>query len=215
MAEIRDPGVIFDKNGNLYGVTTRGGVPCADSPISCGTVYKLSPQPDGSWIHTVIYALSGTEGELRDLELTFDAAGNLYGFTYVGNTNCCGVVFRLKPNSDGSWSEDILYAFTGGRDGGFPIGNLVFDAAGNLYGEASQGGAHGCGTIFKLTPSLDVPWSETVLHSFCASASDGRTPSGGLTMDAAGNLFGATFWGGGAASPPCPSKTFGCGTVSD
>lgn len=206
-------GVTFDENGNLYGVTVAGGVSCAGRTAGCGTAYKLTPQPDGSWNHSVIYAFSGTEGDIRGTELLFDTAGNLYGFGSVGNTNCCGVVFRLKPNSDGSWSEEILYAFKGGRDGNFPVGNLVFDKAGNLYGETAQGGNKDCGTVFKLTPNPSGSWSETVVHSFCASKSDGWAPNGGLTMDAYGNLFGVTVWGGGAAMPPCPTPQTGCGTV--
>jgi len=206
-------GVTFDKNGNLYGATVAGGVSCADPrPAGCGTVYKLTPQPDGTWEHKVIYAFSGTEGIITGTELIFDRAGNLYGFSSAGNANCCGVVFSLKPDSDGSWSEEILYAFKGGRDGNFPVGNLVFDQAGNLYGETGQGGNKDCGTVFKLTPDPGGSWSESVVHSFCASKSDGRRPTGGLTMDASGNLFGVTWWGGGAAMPPCPLQT-GCGTV--
>lgn len=205
-------GVTFDKNGNLYGVTVAGGVPCAGRAAGCGTAYKLTPQPDGTWNHTLIYAFGGIEGDIRGTELTFDTEGNLYGFSSVGNANCCGVVFRLKPNDDGSWSEEILYTFKGGRDGNFPVGNLVFDQAGNLYGETAQGGEKDCGTVFKLTPDPGGNWSESVVHSFCASKSDGWAPNGGLTMDADGNLFGVTVWGGGAAMPPCPLQT-GCGTV--
>ena len=207
-------GVTFDENGNLYGVTAAGGVSCAGRAAGCGTVYKLTPQPDGTWKHKVIYAFSGIEGDIRVSELTFDTAGNLYALGSGGNTNCCGVVFRLKPNTDGSWSEEILYTFKGGSDGNgnFPVGNLVFDKAGNLYGETGQGGNKDCGTVFKLTPNPSGSWSETVVHSFCASKSDGSRPSGGLTMDAYGHLFGVTWWGGGAAMPPCPLQT-GCGTV--
>lgn len=83
----------------------------------------MIPQPDRTWRFRVIYAFSGTEGDIRGTELIFDTAGNLYGFSSVGKTNCCGVVFRLKPNSDGSWSKEILYIFKGGRDGNFPVGN--------------------------------------------------------------------------------------------
>jgi uncharacterized repeat protein (TIGR03803 family) len=204
--------VTFDKDGNLYGVTVAGGVSCPDRPAGCGTVYKLTPRPDGTWQHTVIYAFSGNEGEIRSTELTIDAAGSIYGFSSIGSSNCCGVVFRLKSDSHGRWSEKILYTFKGGLDGNFPVGNLVFDAAGNLYGETGQGGNSDCGTVFKLTPNPSGPWSETVVHSFCASPTDGSRPSGGLTMDGHGNLFGVTWWGGGGAMPPCPLAT-GCGTV--
>jgi hypothetical protein len=112
-------GVTFDENGNLYGVTVAGGVSCAGRTAGCGTAYKLTPQPDGSWNHSVIYAFSGTEGDIRGTELTFDTAGNLYGFSSAGNANCCGVVFRLNQIAMEA-GRRILYAFKGGRDGNFP-----------------------------------------------------------------------------------------------
>ena len=205
-------GVIFDKHGNLYGVTIAGGNPCTGQPAGCGTVYKLTPQPDGSWVHTVLYSLSEKDGTIQQKAgLTFDPDGNLYGFTQVGNASCCGVIYRLKPNSDGSWSEDIIHTFSGGSDGGYPIDYLTFDQEGNLYGEALHGGAHDCGIVFKLTPDSGGDWTETVVHSFCASNSDGNMPRGGLTLDAAGNLYGVTLWGGGAGAPNCSS--LGCGIV--
>jgi uncharacterized repeat protein (TIGR03803 family) len=104
----------------------------------------------------------------------------------------------------------VLYTFTGGTDGAYPYAGLVRDAAGNLYGTTYGGGdktcfeneSFGCGTVFKL----DTTGKETVLHSFTASP-DGALPLGGLTRDAAGNLYGTTTYGGNAA---CYS---GCGTV--
>ena len=204
-------GLTFDKDGNLYGVTVAGGKPCPGHAAGCGTVYKLTPQANGAWKHTVIYSFAGPEGEIRSTELTFDTAGNLYGLSQVGDTHCCGVVFRLKPQDDGSWSEEIIYAFKGGSDGNYPVGNVVFDQAGNLYGETGQGGSKDCGFVYRLTPNPGGSWPKTVVHDFCASNSDGSRPSGGLTMDANGNFFGVTWWGG-VRSHPCPVQT-GCGTV--
>ena len=97
-------GVTFDENGNLYGVTVAGGVSCAGRTAGCGTAYKLTPQPDGSLNHSVIYAFSGIEGDIRGTELTFDTAGNLYGFSSVGNTNCT----RNSTHRDAYRTSEIL-----------------------------------------------------------------------------------------------------------
>lgn len=80
-----------------------------------------------------------------------DAAGSLYGTTFYDGAYGYGSVFKLTP-AHGSWTFTSLHDFTGGIDGGNPISNLVFDAGGNLYGTASQGGAYNDGVIFRITP---------------------------------------------------------------
>jgi uncharacterized repeat protein (TIGR03803 family) len=117
-----------------------------------------------------------------------DPAGNLYGTTYLGGeSSLFGIVFKLDP----SGAEDVLYNFVGSPDGGFPYGNLVRDAAGNLYGVTMQGGTYEVGTIFKL----DGNNNETIIHSFGGSRDD-APPGGGLVRDPAGNLYGTTTEGG-------------------
>jgi uncharacterized repeat protein (TIGR03803 family) len=72
----------------------------------------------------------------------------------------------LTPNTDGSWTKSVLYTFcsrTNCGDGENPVASLIFDQAGNLYGTTSSGGAHGGGTVFKLTPNADGSWRESVL----------------------------------------------------
>src|SRR5450755_850017 len=94
----------------------------------------------------------------------------------------------------GAWAarNQTLYAFTGGNDGGSPVAAVTFDAAGNLYGTAFNGGANGNGTVFKLTRNSDGSWTESVLHTFCSftSCGDGAQPGSTLIFDAAGNLYG-------------------------
>ena len=129
----------------------------------------------------------------------------------------CGVVLKLMSNSDGSWTESVLYTFcsmTNCSDGKWPGGGLVFDQKGNLYGTTWQGGAnvHGAGafgTLFKLTPSSDGRWAETVLYNFCSlnSCQDGLAPFGGVIFGQGGNLYGTTLDGGSAG---CGA---GCGVV--
>ena len=137
-------GVVFDQQGNLYG-TALGG-PAG----SQGTIYQLSPpiNKGGSWTEQVIYAFQGkgkNDGQIPSGGLIVDAKGNLYGVTaYGGRGGClllgtlvgCGTVYELSPpkQKGGAWTETILYSFQGGKDGYYPSGTLVFDAAGNLYG---------------------------------------------------------------------------------
>ena len=133
-----------------------------------------------------------TDGQNPDADL-IDTSGNFYGTTIHGGENGYGTVFKLTP----SGSETVLYSFgSSSADGWYPQVGLIADASGNLYGTTYQGGAYGFGTVFKLTPSKSVPWTETVLYSFGSSSADGQGPLAGLIADASGNLYGTTFNGG-------------------
>ncbi len=186
---------IFDHAGNLYG-TAGGG-----NRSSFGVVYELSPGSNGEWTEQVLYTFTGgADGEYPDGGLVMDNSGNLYGTTVSGgNTNCqygCGTVYELSPNGGGQWTKTILYSFTGGDDGATPTyGNLVLDAAGNLYGTASAGGSGNSGTVFKLTKGSGGQWTQSVLYAF-TGGNDGASPQFGLTFDPSGNLYGSTNLGG-------------------
>ena len=200
--------LVFDAAGNLYGTTNGGG------SYNSGTVFKLTPSGGGNWTEEVIYSFNYKDsgGSQPTAGLVIDAAGNLYGTTYFGNgTGCggggCGTAFELMPSVGGGWTEKVLHSFGSGMDGYGPYGRLVFDLAGNLYGNTLYGGAYVLGTVFKLTPSATGEWAETIIHNF-GSGQDGQIPRGSLIMDASGNLFGTTFYGG--TSIACGS---GCGTV--
>jgi uncharacterized repeat protein (TIGR03803 family) len=109
------------------------------------------------------------------------------------------MVFELTPiaGSNGKWTEKVLYNFNEQVvDGINPSGTLVFDASGNLYGVTLSGGSNGQGTVFELTPTASGPWTETVLHGFGSSGTDGANPNAGLIFDPAGNLYGTTGQGG-------------------
>lgn len=207
--------LIFDAKGNLYGTTYAGGAGTACF-AGCGTVFQLTPDGSGGFTEHVIHSFQGplVDGQNPQAPLVFDALGNLYGTTYSGGQNvraASGTVFKLSPNTDGSWTETVLHSFNGGLDGGHDGGDLqgglVFDQAGNLYGTTAGGGtgtgcgagpAFGCGTVFKLAPTPSGNWRETILHNFTNNHSDGWNPESGLIFDATGSLYGTTFYGGAA-----------------
>jgi uncharacterized repeat protein (TIGR03803 family) len=199
-------GLVMDSSGNLYGTTNSDGI------YGGGTVFQLIPNGNGQWGEQVLYnfcAVSGcADGGLPTAAVVLDTAGNLYGTTSGGgNSGCghgCGTVFQLAPGSEGTWTETVLYTFSGGRDGGVPVAGLVLDKAGNLYGTTSQGGSNtqfcggtGCGVAFKLKPGSSGTWTQTLLHTFCkgAECKDGAIPNG-LVADADGHLYGTTRNGG-------------------
>jgi uncharacterized repeat protein (TIGR03803 family) len=172
-------GVILDSKGNVYGTASEGG----DS--NNGVVFKI----DTSGNETVLYSFSGSaDGGSPFGSLIRDAAGNLYGTTNGGGASNAGVVFKLDP----SGHESVLYTFSGGADGGYPLGGLVRDSAGNFYGTTNGGGASGAGVVFKLTPS----GQETALYSFTGGADGGYPWWVTPVLDSAGNLYGTTVAGG-------------------
>ena len=176
----------FDQGGNIYGTTYSGGA------NGDGTVFELSPS-QGVWTETVLHSFNGSDGQYAEAGLIFDNAGNLYGTTNSGGANGCGAVFELSPSKNG-WVETVLYSFTyASGDGQYPYGNLIFDAAGNLYGTTASS-LNGDGMVFELTPS-NGNWAETVIHAF-NTAGDGARPEAGLISDKAGNLYSTTAGGG-------------------
>lgn len=211
-------GLVFDTAGNLYGTTSQGGSSCPYS--GCGTVFKLAPNSHGGWAESVLYAFTGTNGDGFDpnTDLVFDSQGNLYGTTLSGGQyitgNCgsnkfsgCGVVFRLTPNSHGTWTETVIHIFGGAPDGGVPAA-LVLDSDRNIYGTTAYGGTgvcnlyggkngppHGCGVLYKLTPSSGG-WAEAALYNFFHGRGLAKFPSGGLILEKPGRLLGTSSYGG-------------------
>jgi uncharacterized repeat protein (TIGR03803 family) len=181
--------LIFDAAGNIYGVSTVGGV------NQKGTVFEMK-QHQGTWVLKTLYAFTDTpDGALPYGGLIWDKAGNLYGTTYYAGTNDFGTVYKLT-RSNGTWTERVLYSFKGGRDGGSPISTLVSDAKGNLYGTTSDGGSGcSCGTIFKMSRAANGTWTETVAYRFPGTPGAGFAYNG-IVADSAGNFYGATVHGG-------------------
>ena len=173
-------GLIRDAAGNLYGTTMLGGA------SGSGVVFKLTKSGE-----TVLYCFTGgADGRNPYGGLVADSAGNLYGTTLHGGSSGKGVVFKLDPTGN----ETVLHSFTGVADGGQPLGTLIRDSAGNLYGTTTTGGvasgAIGHGTVFKVANT-----NLTVLYTF-SGGPDGDEPEAGLLRDSSGNLYGTTFFGG-------------------
>jgi uncharacterized repeat protein (TIGR03803 family) len=180
----------------------------------------------------VLYSFQGgaTDGEYPAGGVVFDKAGNLYGATTDGGGQCspaqCGTVFQLTPPTQkgGPWTESVLHIFKGNGfgDGSTPAGSVIIDSAGNLYGTTGYGGTgncillggkDGCGTVYELSPPTQKggAWTETVLYSF-PTPKQGYLPNGNLVFDSAGNLYGATMFGGGQGTTCDPYYQY-CGAV--
>jgi uncharacterized repeat protein (TIGR03803 family) len=196
----------FGPDGALYG-TTQGGAPNTTtcSQNGCGTVFRLQPQPSVcnttrcSWKKTILYTFTGgVDGSLPGTgNLVFDSAGNIYGTTQAGGAYGAGTVFKLTRSGQG-YVQSVLYSFSGHIDGGTPVGGVVFDSLGNIYGTTEFGGTRSFGTLFKLIPS-GSGWSERILHSFTnTDFYDGAYPMAAPTLDGAGNVYGTTAYGPGS-----------------
>lgn len=181
--------LIFDKAGNLYG--TGGG-----GAYNAGVVFELVPSVDG-WTETVLHSFgNGDDGWDPQSNLIFDDAGNLYGTTEnSGGQNRGGTVFKLSPGKSGL-TETILYSFPAsiaGPDGDGPIGGVVMDSQGRLYGVTQFGGAGGNGAVYELAPD-NGDYKETIIYSF--NVNDGLQPGSGLTIGSGPALYGTTYFGG-------------------
>jgi uncharacterized repeat protein (TIGR03803 family) len=203
-----EAGLIFDALGNLYGTTHDGGA------HGYGLVFQLAPSGNGQWKETPLHSFdqNNKDGIFPAAGLILDQTGNLYGTTQFGGRYNYGTVFELSPDAHGGWKEKLLHVFgsRGTLDGANPVAGLIRDAAGNLYGTTSSGGADKCGAVFELKHKGNK-WKEKLLYSFQTLGSgDGCNPQASLTFDAAGNLYGTTSWGGANRNSPCDPQ---CGTV--
>jgi uncharacterized repeat protein (TIGR03803 family) len=186
---------VEDGPGNTYGATSQGGFD------SLGTVFEINAAGKETVLHTFTGPPEGGgDGSFPEGGVIRDAAGNLYGVTFQGGAFGPGAVYEV----DSSGSEKLLYSFSGSSDGGYPSSTLLLDSQGNLYGTTQAGGngqcgGTGCGVLFELSPQSGGSWTEKVLYTFCSlpACMDGERPlDGPLVMDAMGNLFGTTIFGG-------------------
>jgi uncharacterized repeat protein (TIGR03803 family) len=224
--------LVSDASGNLFGTTYSGGNSTASiCDGGCGTIFQLSPGPDGTWEESILYNFCTTffggqcvDGALPSAGLVLDSAGNLYGTTSAGGSESCpiqstgcGTVFELSPpGAGGVWTESVLHNFCSDYsnslclDGAVPVAQLTFDAVGNIFGTSVAGGSASAGIVFELSLNSGV-WIQTVLYNFCSTGRgvicpDGKYPWAGVTFDNSGNIYGTTEVGG-------SSRSQGGGTV--
>jgi uncharacterized repeat protein (TIGR03803 family) len=185
----QDASLVFDKSGNLYGVTYQGGA------YGYGIVFKLSLS-GGKWTETILHNFAGypKDGSYPAAGLVFDAAGNMYGTTYEGGAHNYGSAY-IMTLSKGKWTEKVIHSFAGGNGGDYPVGGLTVGKDGYFYGATIYGGAtYNEGTVYRLFEARGA-WVEQSVYLF-TGGTNGTYPYSGLTMDAAGNLYGTTYEGG-------------------
>lgn len=203
----------IDGNDNIFGTTVSGGSVNATCSRGCGTIFEFSPPavPGDPWTQTTIYEFPEDDGaQPWPVGITVGGNGILYGAAFQGGGTKPGQVFGLRaPAQAGQpWSFKVLYKFQGGADGAYPNGYFYIDKKGNLYSTTAAGGNDlgggcglygSCGTVFELSPpsSPGGAWTKTTLYGFNPNP-DGFFPNGGFVVDAKGNLYGTTRYGGAA-----------------
>jgi uncharacterized repeat protein (TIGR03803 family) len=215
-------GVVLDSAGNVYGVTTQGGIGLQEYGFSStGVAYELTPPATqgAAWTETLIHSFTVKNGAFTPIGAPiFDGKGNMYGATQGGGANNHNIgagVYRLTHPSTpgGSWIYRLLYSFGSPVDA--PQASLVFHNNGRLYGTTQYGGQAGEGSVFELIPPVVAgdPWTQNVIHSFYLIPSDALQPVSGVVFDNKGNLYGTTPYGGDNGKCNSNQVIPGCGTV--
>ena len=169
--------LLADSSGNLYGTTSQGGG--TGCTVGCGVIYKIAP--DGT--ETILHAFTGgSDGADPNGPLVSDASGNLYGTTGAYADGYSGTVFKVSPGG----VLTTLHSFTKEPDGVQPLGGVILDGSGNLYGTTYYGGTEGYGTVYRIAPD----GIETILHSFDPQKGEGGEPFKSLLRDPKGNFYG-------------------------
>jgi uncharacterized repeat protein (TIGR03803 family) len=203
--------LLSNPSGTVIGSTQQGGDQSCNPPYGCGVVFMISPTGSETVLHRFAGADTGDGSSPGGLVLD-SKTGLIYGVASGGGiesdacVNGCGTVFSIDYNG----KETTLHSFTGSPDGDLPLGNLVLDPDGNLYGTTYYGGnpglSSGPGTVFEVNRS----GAESIFYSFTEQP-NGTNPYSGLIRDASGNLYGATIYGG---SGSCNNGFLpGCGIV--
>jgi len=198
-------GMVIDAKGNIYGTTFFGGANIV------GTLFKLTANGVETVLHN--FANNGVDGYYPSTSPIMDKNGNLYGTTGSGGSGAVGTVFELTAKG----RYGILHNFSGERDGEIPSSTLTLDSQGNLYGSTYRGSGTCCtdpneGTVFKLTPSSNGSWQETVLYNFTNQTGNCQHPASNVVFGASGNLYGTAnyggAWGGGCLFEISPAGEF-------
>jgi uncharacterized repeat protein (TIGR03803 family) len=198
-----NPGLVLDKEGNLYGTALAGGINTNGGNGGAGTIFKLDPTGNET---VLFYFQEFVNGLYPNGGLVRDRAGNIYGTLQGSDSN----LSAFKLNTKGNLSQlAVIY--------GLSMAGLTWDGAGNFYGTLHDGSMENenpncsyfsdnfpCGTVFEVDASRNV----TTLYKF-SGGTDGGSPYAGLVRDSAGNLYGTTAYGG-TVNAACPA---GCGVV--
>jgi len=183
--------LIWDHSGNIYGTTVGGGTAHDLIHLGMGTVFEMT-QLGNDWTETPIYFFGGPDGAYPESGVIFDNNGNLLGTTSQGGMYGYGTVFRLTYIDGIGWKQTVLYSFRNQSDGQYPIGSLIMDSTGNLYGTTNAGGSGTGGTVFELIPSGNT-YTFKLLYSFPGTQTYFYCgPAASLSMDSTGNLYGTT-----------------------
>lgn len=181
-----ETGLWADGTGDLFGTTFYGGA------SGKGAVFKLDDNGDGTYTQSVIASFDGANGQGTYSSVIGDANGNLFGTTYIGGLHNHGTVFELINNGDGTYTFDTLYDFDA-TNGSNPMGGLIMDAEGSLYGTTYYGGTTDSGVIYKLTYNgASYSTTPVILAEF--DGAQNASPTSSLTVDGAGNLYGTTYF---------------------
>jgi uncharacterized repeat protein (TIGR03803 family) len=198
-----DRGLIMDSSGNLYGPTALGGA------NGDGTVFENAK---GSGMISTLASFDGSNGDNPEFGLVMDSSGNLYGATGDGGANGDGTVFEIAK---GSGTITTLASFNG-SNGNLPVGDLIMDSSGNLYGATAWGGAntspsfpHGAGTVFEIAKG-----STTITSLASFNGSNGFRPSRGLIMESSGSLYGTATDGGASSEGTVFELAHGSNTIT-
>jgi uncharacterized repeat protein (TIGR03803 family) len=201
-------GLMADAKGNLYGTTVGGGAYLE------GTVFEIAKTGTGGYASTptILVSFDGNDGKYPYGGLVADAQGDLFGTTAGGGATNDGTVFEIAKIGHNHYSDApiTLASFDNAGNGAYPHAGLAIDSDGNLFGTTTEGGAFGAGTVFEIAKTAaGYAGTPIVLYSFCVQnlCTDGSQPYASLAIDAAGNLFGTTYYGGAFGGPP------GWGTV--
>lgn len=183
--------VTGDISGNLYGVTWKGPFEHGCFFDGCGTVFKLSPNADGTWTEAILYEFTGgNDGFEPASPVAVDSTGNIYGVTQALGQEP-GTVFEIVRSSDGSYMQRTLHTFDD-TNGGLSPFEITLDRRGRLFGTTDFGGVFNRGVVFRLDRISILTWSEKVLRNF----NDPWGAAGKLLLDDEGNIYGTTNQGG-------------------
>ena len=196
-------GLIADA-GDLFGTTANGGSGFGTPAFPAGTVFEIAKNSGGYTSTPTALVTFSADGRFPEGNLIADATGDLFGTTYEGGLtdthtgNGSGTVFEI-PYIDGSYASTpttlVHFNGTDGATGANPLGGLIADAAGDLFGTTQNEGANGNGTVFEI-PYVDGSYASTPTTLVNFDGANGNAPEAGLIADADGDLFGTTQGGG-------------------